>query len=58
MCVYLVNIVVVIEVGMEAYFVGQDQDLDLDWVPFCSHAYEVVVAVVFDNYLELPFRLA
>lgn len=59
---YLVNTVVVTEVGMEA-LIGPNRGLDRrldhpDWVPFCSHAYEVVVvAVLFDNYLELPFRL-
>lgn len=54
---YLEHIAAVIEVDMEAYFVDQAQVVCLDSVPFYTHAYEVVVVAVFDNYLELPFQL-
>lgn len=54
------NTAVVTEVGMGALIEPNRGHRRLDhpdWVPFCSHAYEVVAVVVrSDNYLELPFR--
>lgn len=47
---------VVIEVDMVTYFGDLVRILVLDLVPFCSHAYAMVVAVLFDNYLVPPFR--
>lgn len=52
---FLVNTVVTVVVDMEAYFVDLHQDLVLELVPFCSHAYEIGVAVASDNYLVPPY---
>lgn len=51
---YLVNTVVT-EVDMEAYFVDLVQGLAPDLDPFCSHAYEILVAVAPDSYLVPPY---
>lgn len=53
---FLGNIVVVVAVAdMEAYFVVRTQGFALHPVPFYSHAYEKVAAVVFDSYLALTY---